>query len=68
MLYLLKQSSKKINKREKRKVVPILGTIKDYHAQCNREIAEFQRSQAENNAQRSSLDDGQNESESQNME
>ena len=31
-LYLLKQSSKIISSKKKRKVVPLLGTIKDYHA------------------------------------
>ena len=41
MLHLLKQSSKKLNKREKRKVVPILGTIKAYHAAQHEQIAEF---------------------------
>ena len=31
-LYLLKQSSKKIAAKKQRKQVPLLGTIKEYHA------------------------------------
>ena len=31
-LYLLKQSSKVISAKKQRKVVPLLGTIKEYHS------------------------------------
>ena len=31
-LYLLKQSSQVIKAKKQRKIVPLLGTIKDYHA------------------------------------
>ena len=32
MINLLKASAKPINKNKKRKVIPLLGTIKDFHA------------------------------------
>ena len=35
-LNLLKASSKPINKNKKRKAIPLLGSIKDYHKAPNR--------------------------------
>jgi len=36
MINLLKASSKKINPHKKRKIIPLMGTIKKYHADIDK--------------------------------
>ncbi len=46
---LLKASAKKINPNKRRKIIPLMGTIKDYHVAVENESSIHQSQQNQNN-------------------